>query len=211
MNAMETGEKPQKIERPPVATPIRQKERLPNYIYPEITCHTREDSQESKKPSSLIANGRPSSKSQKSERSKPDSVNLKDILQRVDTFQSTPKENMENLRKRTSIDREDNRKRQFTLRRSGLERKLPSSKRATFDSEPQGRGEQDKASSTTFFRKVFFVVQRQQLSNAFQCTVGRERVLGGRARCGRVERVLGEGGLWEKSKAKRDSEDLERG
>lgn len=103
MNAMETGEKPQKIERPPVATPIRQKERLPNYIYPEITCHTREDSQESKKPSSLIANGRPSSKSQKSERSKPDSVNLKDILQRVDTFQSTPKENMENLRKRTSI------------------------------------------------------------------------------------------------------------
>ncbi|XP_076240302.1 uncharacterized protein LOC143182880 isoform X2 [Calliopsis andreniformis] len=106
MNAMDTSnEKPQKtsLNRPSI-TPIRQKERLPNYIYPEVTCHTREDSQDtSKKPSSVITNGRTPSKTQKTEKSKPESVNLKDILQRVDTFQSTPKENMENLRKRTSI------------------------------------------------------------------------------------------------------------
>lgn len=106
MNATETSsEKPPKTV--PSVTSIRQKERLPNYIYHEVTCHRDNSQDASRKTSSVVANGKASSKVQKTDRSKPthnaECVNLKDILQRVDSFQSTPKENLENLRKRTSI------------------------------------------------------------------------------------------------------------
>lgn len=88
---------------------IRQKERLPNYIYPDITL--KDDNHEVSKKTSVIAtNGKSGSRiGSKIERSKSNfstgttNVNLKDILQRVDSFKNTPKENLENLRKRTSI------------------------------------------------------------------------------------------------------------
>ncbi|XP_071868117.1 uncharacterized protein isoform X1 [Bombus fervidus] len=92
-----------------IANP-RQKERLPNYIYPEVACHIKDDSQDStRKITSVSVNGKTNSKVQKSDRTKPlyntecANVNLKDILQRVDSFQNNPRENLENLRKRTSI------------------------------------------------------------------------------------------------------------
>lgn len=92
-----------------IANP-RQKERLPNYIYPEVAYHIKDDSQDStRKATSVSVNGKTNSKVQKSERTKPlyntecANVNLKDILQRVDSFQNNPRENLENLRKRTSI------------------------------------------------------------------------------------------------------------
>lgn len=88
---------------------IRQKERLPNYIYPEIIL--KDDNHEvSKKTTVTMTNGKVDPRiGSKIERSKSSfstdtaNVNLKDILQRVDNSQSTPKENLENLRKRTSI------------------------------------------------------------------------------------------------------------
>lgn len=88
---------------------IRQKERLPNYTYPDITL--KDDNHEVSKKTSVIAtNGKSGSRiGSKIERSKSNfntgttNVNLKDILQRVDSFKNTPKENLENLRKRTSI------------------------------------------------------------------------------------------------------------
>nr|XP_033185737.1 probable serine/threonine-protein kinase MARK-A [Bombus vancouverensis nearcticus] len=92
-----------------IANP-RQKERLPNYIYPEVAYHIKDDSQDStRKATSVSVNGKTNSKVQKSDRTKPlyntecANVNLKDILQRVDSFQNNPRENLENLRKRTSI------------------------------------------------------------------------------------------------------------
>ncbi|XP_029052099.2 probable serine/threonine-protein kinase MARK-C [Osmia bicornis bicornis] len=108
LNATETTiEKPQKT----TATFTRQKERLPNYIYPEVTCHIKDDSQDTlKKTATTVSNGKSSPKVERTDKPKATThtmecvnVNLKDILQRVDTFQSTPKENLENLRKRTSI------------------------------------------------------------------------------------------------------------
>ncbi|XP_014598574.1 PREDICTED: striated muscle preferentially expressed protein kinase-like isoform X1 [Polistes canadensis] len=89
--------------------PIRQKERMPNYIYPQLTNHTKEEIQESLCNNKMASNAnvkidkKKSSKSMQSNNVNVSNVNLKDILQRVDSFQSTPKENMENLRKRTSI------------------------------------------------------------------------------------------------------------
>ncbi|XP_072742468.1 uncharacterized protein [Anoplolepis gracilipes] len=88
---------------------IRQKERLPNYIYPDITL--KDDNHEVPKKTTVTAtNGKSGPRiGSKIERSKSSfgtdtaNVNLKDILQRVDSSQSTPKENLENLRKRTSI------------------------------------------------------------------------------------------------------------
>lgn len=88
---------------------IRQKERLPNYIYPDIT--SKDDNHEELKKTTITAtNGKSGPKiGSKIERGKSSfgtdtaNVNLKDILQRVDSSQSTPKENLENLRKRTSI------------------------------------------------------------------------------------------------------------
>ncbi|XP_070148806.1 uncharacterized protein [Polyergus mexicanus] len=88
---------------------IRQKERLPNYIYPEITL--KDDNHElPKKATITMTNGKAGPRIRsKIERSKSSfgtdtvNVNLKDILQQVDSSQSTPKENLENLRKRTSI------------------------------------------------------------------------------------------------------------
>ncbi|XP_033185737.2 uncharacterized protein LOC117154669 [Bombus vancouverensis nearcticus] len=92
-----------------IANP-RQKERLPNYIYPEVAYHIKDDSQDStRKATSVSVNGKTNSKVQKLDRTKPlyntecANVNLKDILQRVDSFQNNPRENLENLRKRTSI------------------------------------------------------------------------------------------------------------
>lgn len=87
---------------------IRQKERLPNYIYPDITVAAKDDNRETKK---IVAatNGKSGPRISKIERAKPSfgadsaNVNLKDILQRVDNSQNTSKENLENLRKRTSI------------------------------------------------------------------------------------------------------------
>ncbi|XP_076632294.1 uncharacterized protein LOC143347192 [Colletes latitarsis] len=102
MNATETtSEKTQKTML--VATPTRHKERLPNFVYSEASKDP------TKKTCSAITNEKSDPKARKTDRQKPTynvecvNVNLKDILQRVDTFQSTPKENLENLRKRTSI------------------------------------------------------------------------------------------------------------
>lgn len=104
MNATET-DKSSRTRSQAAGTPPRQKERLPNYIYPEATCHNRDDLK--KTSSTGVTNGRGNPKSRRNDRQKAicntDCVNLKDILQRVDTFQSTPRENLENLRKRTSI------------------------------------------------------------------------------------------------------------
>ncbi|CAL7950762.1 unnamed protein product [Xylocopa violacea] len=102
---------PSTTDRSAIWTSTRQKERLPNYIHSSVTtCHVDlRDSVEKPTSERINANGKSNSKVQKTDRSKPTysaetvNVNLKDILQRVDSFQSTPKENMENLRKRTSI------------------------------------------------------------------------------------------------------------
>ncbi|KMQ97148.1 serine threonine-protein kinase 17b [Lasius niger] len=82
---------------------IRQKERLPNYIYPDIT--SKDDNREEPKKTTVTAtNGKSGPKIERGKSSfDTANVNLKDILQRVDSSQSTPKENLENLRKRTSI------------------------------------------------------------------------------------------------------------
>ncbi|XP_071555562.1 uncharacterized protein [Temnothorax nylanderi] len=94
--------------QPKVTVSIRQKERLPNYIYPDITV-TAKDNREASKKTVVATNGKPGPRISKIDRIKPSfgadsaNVNLKDILQRVDNSQSTSKENLENLRKRTSI------------------------------------------------------------------------------------------------------------
>ncbi|EFN74537.1 Serine/threonine-protein kinase 17A, partial [Camponotus floridanus] len=110
---IETSAKNQKRNLKPLETQhkitisIRQKERLPNYIYPDVTL--KDDNHEVPKKTSVIAtNGKSGSRiGSKIERNKSNcgttNVNLKDILQRVDSFKNTPKENLENLRKRTSI------------------------------------------------------------------------------------------------------------
>lgn len=90
-----------------IITSIRQKERLPNYIYPDITLKDN-NHEEPKKPTVTAINGKFEPRiGSKIERNKSSfdttNVNLKDILQRVDSSQNTPKENLENLRKRTSI------------------------------------------------------------------------------------------------------------
>ncbi|KAL2724811.1 putative serine/threonine-protein kinase isoform X1 [Vespula maculifrons] len=88
---------------------MRQKERMPNYIYPELTGHAKEEMLESSCNDKISSNTnvkidqKKLTKSMQSSNVNVPNVNLKDILQRVDNFQSTPKENMENLRKRTSI------------------------------------------------------------------------------------------------------------
>ncbi|KAK2583312.1 hypothetical protein KPH14_009314 [Odynerus spinipes] len=98
-------EKQENVSTPCEATsPIREKERMPNYIYPELTSlHAKEEVQEETRNTSCndktVFNGN----EKIDQRKRTKSINLKDILQRVDSFQSTPKENMENLRKRTSI------------------------------------------------------------------------------------------------------------
>lgn len=94
-------------DRSVIAT--RQKERLPNYIYPEMACHVKNDSQDSIKKTSFVTTNVKNPKIQNMDRTKSTynteniNVNLKDILQRVDNCQNNPKENLENLRKRTSI------------------------------------------------------------------------------------------------------------
>ncbi|KAL6261786.1 hypothetical protein P5V15_006874 [Pogonomyrmex californicus] len=104
--------KPLEVQ-PRIAVPIHQKEkeRLPNYIYPDITAATKDDNREAFKKNAVVTDGRSGLKIPRTniEQTKPSfgtestNVNLKDILQRVDSSQSTPKENLENLRKRTSI------------------------------------------------------------------------------------------------------------
>lgn len=99
------------LEVQPTITAIsrRQKERLPNYIYSNITVAAKNDNRKAPKKTVVTTNGKPGSGIFKIDRTKPsfgtDSahVNLKDILQRADNSQSTSKENLENLRKRTSI------------------------------------------------------------------------------------------------------------
>jgi len=100
--------KPLEVQ-PRITISIRQKERLPNYIYPDITAN--DDNRETSKKTVVTTNGKVGPKISKIERTKlsfgadviPANVNLKDILQRVDNSQSTSRENLENLRKRTSI------------------------------------------------------------------------------------------------------------
>ncbi|TGZ46634.1 uncharacterized protein [Temnothorax longispinosus] len=101
---------PKQLElQPKVTVSIRQKERLPNYIYPDITVTAKDNREASKKTVVTATNGKPGPRISKIDRIKPSfgadsaNVNLKDILQRVDNSQSTSKENLENLRKRTSI------------------------------------------------------------------------------------------------------------
>lgn len=114
-NKMETLEdkneekysKPLEVQ-PRITISIRQKERLPNYIYPDITIAAKDDNREILKKI-VATNGKSEPRISKIERTKPSfgadsaNVNLKDILQRVDNSQNTSKENLENLRKRTSI------------------------------------------------------------------------------------------------------------
>ncbi|XP_053995194.1 uncharacterized protein LOC128885257 [Hylaeus anthracinus] len=91
--------------------PSRQKERLPNYIYSDATCHNKEESRDAARKYSAATNGKSIAKGRPQGKDQPKAtysaecvtVNLKDILQRADTFESNPKENLENLRKRTSI------------------------------------------------------------------------------------------------------------
>ncbi|XP_053977933.1 uncharacterized protein LOC128875927 [Hylaeus volcanicus] len=91
--------------------PPRQKERLPNYIYSDATCHNKEESRDAARKYSATTNGKSIAKGRPQGKDQPKAtysaecvtVNLKDILQRADTFESNPKENLENLRKRTTI------------------------------------------------------------------------------------------------------------
>ncbi|XP_011877227.1 PREDICTED: serine/threonine-protein kinase GIN4-like [Vollenhovia emeryi] len=100
--------KPREVQ-PKITVSLRQKERLPNYIYPDITIAAKDDNREASKKTVVASNGKPGPRVPKFDRTKPSfgadsaNVNLKDILQRVDNSQSTSKENLENLRKRTSI------------------------------------------------------------------------------------------------------------
>ncbi|XP_012223287.1 uncharacterized protein [Linepithema humile] len=97
--------------QPKITISIRQKERLPNYIYPDITTPAVKDENHEaiKKMAVATTNGKFGPRTPKIERAKSSfstdtaNVNLKDILQRVDSSQSSSRENLENLRKRTSI------------------------------------------------------------------------------------------------------------
>ncbi|KYN42282.1 Serine/threonine-protein kinase 17B [Trachymyrmex septentrionalis] len=95
--------------QPRVTVSIHQKERLPNYIYSDINVAAKDDNRKTPKKTVAATNGKLGPKISKIGRTKPSfdadpaNVNLKDILQRVDNSQSTSKENLENLRKRTSI------------------------------------------------------------------------------------------------------------
>ncbi|XP_046603596.1 uncharacterized protein LOC124297051 [Neodiprion virginianus] len=74
-------------------------ERVANYIFADVATCKKEDKIEPltrMKKTSGKEDGRPTPKVD-------NTVNLKDILQRVDNSQTSPKENLENLRKRTSI------------------------------------------------------------------------------------------------------------
>lgn len=71
------------------------KERIANYIIPEATAALRGE-----KKATKSQNAKETKNKNKTEDS---AVNLKDILLRDDSFQKTPKENLENLRKRTSL------------------------------------------------------------------------------------------------------------
>lgn len=110
-NVMEiVNDKLQKtLNNPDRSVTTRQKERLPNYIYPEMTCHIKNNSQDSIKKTTFVTTNVKNPKIQNIDRTKSTynteniNVNLKDILQRVDNCQNNPKENLENLRKRTSI------------------------------------------------------------------------------------------------------------
>ncbi|KYQ48729.1 Serine/threonine-protein kinase 17B [Trachymyrmex zeteki] len=92
-----------------VSSSVHQKERLPNYIYSDINVAAKDDNRKTPKKTVVATNKKPGPKISKIGRTKPSfgtdsaNVNLKDILQRVDNSQSTSKENLENLRKRTSI------------------------------------------------------------------------------------------------------------
>ncbi|KYN04113.1 PREDICTED: serine/threonine-protein kinase par-1-like [Cyphomyrmex costatus] len=100
---------PKLLEVQPRITVSVQKERLPNYIYSDINVATKYDNRKTPKKSIITTNKKPGPKISKVGGTKsnfgtdPANVNLKDILQRVDNSQSTSKENLENLRKRTSI------------------------------------------------------------------------------------------------------------
>lgn len=112
----EASERSSKIlEEKSTANAVRQKERLPNYIYPDVTFRAKDEIQDSggrpmnDSQCNNGANSRGNEKSEKPDREKSKcnaecaNVSLKDILKRVDRFQASPKENMEKLRKRTSI------------------------------------------------------------------------------------------------------------
>ncbi|KYM87030.1 Serine/threonine-protein kinase 17B [Atta colombica] len=97
--------------QPRITVSICQKERLPNYIYSDINVAAKDDNRKIPKKTIAATNGKPGPlfTISKIGRTKPNfdtdsaNVNLKDILQRVDNSQSTSKENLENLRKRTTI------------------------------------------------------------------------------------------------------------
>ncbi|XP_012540585.1 probable serine/threonine-protein kinase HSL1 [Monomorium pharaonis] len=100
--------KPSEVQ-PRITVSVQQKERLPNYIYPDITVTVKNDNFEVSKKTVAVTNRKSTPMISKAERTKPSfgtdpaNVNLKDILQRVDNSQSTSRKNLENLRKRTSI------------------------------------------------------------------------------------------------------------
>uniref|UniRef100_A0A0C9R1E7 CG32666_0 protein n=3 Tax=Fopius arisanus TaxID=64838 RepID=A0A0C9R1E7_9HYME len=87
--SIEKTSKPATISRFPKST--HQKERLPNYIYPEMMA-IRSEEVEGK-----------SFEFPRLQKDDDSSVNLKDILQKSDSSQMVQKDNLEKLRKRTSI------------------------------------------------------------------------------------------------------------
>lgn len=81
----------------PISTCIRrEKERLPNYIFSDVT-------DVSSRANSRFGRSRRTNVKSSVEPRSDSSVNLKDILQKIDGAQRTSKENLEKLRKRTSI------------------------------------------------------------------------------------------------------------
>ncbi|XP_044002204.1 5'-AMP-activated serine/threonine-protein kinase catalytic subunit alpha-like [Aphidius gifuensis] len=77
-----------------------QKERLPNYIHSDVITSKNNDN---KNVAKLTKTTKLSKVKKPIDKRSDSAVNLKDILQKTDNSHSTQKENMEKLRKRTSI------------------------------------------------------------------------------------------------------------
>ena len=85
-----------------ITRPYQQKERLPNYIFSDVATPRMDQSDSSRSPTRIVKSRQTETQSVPGSRS-DSSVNLKDILQKMDASQRASKENLEKLRKRTSI------------------------------------------------------------------------------------------------------------
>lgn len=83
--------------KPAISSP---NEKVANYIFAEVTTSKKGEKVE---PSTTACKALRKDGSTKFATKVDNNVNLKDILQRVDNSQTSPRENLENLRKRTSI------------------------------------------------------------------------------------------------------------